>query len=61
MFKVSIKGVLAAPDGRVILLQNERDEWELPGGQIELNESPARAWPARFTKSFAFGSKLDSH
>ena len=41
MFKVSIKGVLAAPDGRVVLLQNERDEWELPGGQIELGESPA--------------------
>ncbi len=42
MFKVSIKGVLAAPDGRVVLLQNERDEWELPGGQIELGESPAQ-------------------
>ena len=42
MFKVSIKGVLIAPDGRVVLLQNERDEWELPGGQIELGESPAQ-------------------
>ena len=42
MFKVSIKGVLAAPDGRVVLLQNERDEWELPGGQIELGETPAQ-------------------
>ena len=42
MFKVSIKGVLAAPDGRVVLLQNDRDEWELPGGQIELGESPAQ-------------------
>ena len=41
MFKVSIKGVLTAPDGRVVLLQNERDEWELPGGQIELGETPA--------------------
>jgi ADP-ribose pyrophosphatase YjhB (NUDIX family) len=40
MFKVSIKGVLVDPDGRVVLLQNERDEWELPGGQIELGESP---------------------
>jgi 8-oxo-dGTP pyrophosphatase MutT (NUDIX family) len=40
MFKVSIKGVLVEPGGRVILLQNERDEWELPGGQIELGESP---------------------
>jgi 8-oxo-dGTP pyrophosphatase MutT (NUDIX family) len=42
MFKVSIKGVLAAPDGRVVLLQNERNEWEFPGGQIEPGESPAR-------------------
>jgi 8-oxo-dGTP pyrophosphatase MutT (NUDIX family) len=42
MFKVSIKGVLAAPDGQVVLLQNERNEWELPGGQIELGESPAQ-------------------
>jgi 8-oxo-dGTP pyrophosphatase MutT (NUDIX family) len=41
MFKVSIKGVLTEPDGRVVLLQNERDEWELPGGEIELGESPA--------------------
>jgi mutator protein MutT len=41
MFKVSIKGVLTAPDGRVVLLQNERDEWELPGGQIEVGETPA--------------------
>ena len=42
MVRVSIKGVLAAPDGRVVLLQNDRDEWELPGGQIELGESPAQ-------------------
>ena len=42
MFKVSIKGVLVAPDGRVVLLQNERNEWELPGGQIELGETPAQ-------------------
>jgi hypothetical protein len=38
MFKVSIKGVLVGPDGRVILLEDERNEWELPGGQIELGE-----------------------
>ena len=42
MFKVSIKGVLVAPDGRIVLLQNERDEWERPGGRIELGESPAQ-------------------
>jgi len=27
-------------DGRVILLRNERNEWELPGGKLELSESP---------------------
>ena len=26
--------------GKVILVRNERDEWELPGGKLELGESP---------------------
>lgn len=39
MYPVSIKGVLFAPDGKVVLLLNERDEWELPGGRIEPCES----------------------
>lgn len=38
-FPVSIKGVVVH-DARVLLLKNERDEWELPGGRIELDESP---------------------
>lgn len=38
-FPVSIKGVVVRDD-RVLLLKNERDEWELPGGRIELGESP---------------------
>src|ERR1022692_1378934 len=36
---VSIKGVIVR-DGRVLLLKNERDEWELPGGRIEPGETP---------------------
>jgi 8-oxo-dGTP pyrophosphatase MutT (NUDIX family) len=40
MFAVSIKGVLVSPSGEVVLLMNERDEWELPGGRIELGETP---------------------
>jgi len=38
-FPVSVKGVLVR-DGRVLLLKNEREEWELPGGKLELGEEP---------------------
>ncbi len=38
-FPISIKGVVVR-DGKVLLLKNERDEWELPGGRIELGETP---------------------
>ena len=38
-FPVSVKGVVIR-GGRVVLLRNERDEWELPGGKLELLESP---------------------
>lgn len=37
--RVSIKGVVEK-DGKILLLKNERNEWELPGGGIELNETP---------------------
>lgn len=39
-FPVSVKGVVIR-DGGVILVRNSRDEWELPGGKLELGESPA--------------------
>jgi mutator protein MutT len=38
-FPVSVKGVIIR-DACAILLQNERDEWELPGGKLELSEAP---------------------
>lgn len=38
-FPVSVKGVVICDD-RVLLLANERDEWELPGGKLELDETP---------------------
>src|SRR5215469_13238479 len=38
-FPVSVKAVLVR-DGRVLLLKNEREEWELPGGKLELGEEP---------------------
>lgn len=39
LFPVSIKGV-SVRDGRVVLLRNERDEWELPGGKLDRDEEP---------------------
>jgi 8-oxo-dGTP pyrophosphatase MutT (NUDIX family) len=35
-----VKGVVLTPDRRVVLLKNERDEWELPGGKLERSEAP---------------------
>jgi 8-oxo-dGTP pyrophosphatase MutT (NUDIX family) len=40
LFPVSVKGVVIR-EGLVLLLRNERDEWELPGGKLELGEDPA--------------------
>lgn len=39
VYPVSIKGVLVR-DGRVLLARNDREEWELPGGRIEPEETP---------------------
>jgi 8-oxo-dGTP pyrophosphatase MutT (NUDIX family) len=41
MYTVSVKGVLLTQDRKVVLLLNERKEWELPGGQINPGESSA--------------------
>jgi mutator protein MutT len=38
-FPVSIKGVVVQ-HGKVLLVHNERDEWELPGGKIDVGETP---------------------
>jgi hypothetical protein len=37
-FSISIKGVVVR-DGKVLALRNEREEWELPGGRIEVGEN----------------------
>ncbi len=39
-FPVSVKAVLVDADSRVVLLKNEREEWELPGGKLEAGEQP---------------------
>ena len=38
-FPVSVKGIVIR-DGAVVLVKNRRGEWELPGGKLELSETP---------------------
>jgi 8-oxo-dGTP pyrophosphatase MutT (NUDIX family) len=48
-FPVSVKGVLLEDD-RVVLLLNERDEWELPGGRLERGEHPVACLEREFAE-----------
>lgn len=62
-FPVSVKGVIMR--GRqVLLLKNGRDEWELPGGKLELDEEPrsclAREIEEELGLAVEVGAILDS-
>ncbi|MEU5162200.1 NUDIX hydrolase [Streptomyces sp. NPDC020875] len=49
LWPVSVKAVALDSKGRVLLLKNEREEWELPGGRLELPgaDSPGDDSPER--------------
>ncbi|MFH8987133.1 NUDIX domain-containing protein [Streptomyces sp. NPDC017940] len=44
---VSVKGVALDTQGRVLLLKNEREEWELPGGRLEPDDPTPEVTVAR--------------
>lgn len=62
-FPISIKGVVVR-HGEVLLLRNERDEWELPGGKLERGESPEECVAREITEEVGWkvetGPILDS-
>ncbi|QUG99897.1 NUDIX hydrolase [Saccharopolyspora erythraea] len=62
-YSISIKGVVVR-DGAVLLLKNEREEWELPGGRIELDETPEECVAREITEETSWpvttGPILDS-
>ena len=62
-YPVSVKGVVVQ-NGRVLLLRNERNEWELPGGRLEVDETPERCVAREITEETGWrvttGPILDS-
>ena len=57
-FPVSIKGVMAI-GGRIPLLFNERDEWELPGGRMEAGEPPEVALVRELAEELNVEARVD--
>lgn len=43
LIPVSAKGILINSEGKVLLLKNDRNTWELPGGRLEPGEQPEQA------------------
>ena len=51
-YPVSIKGVLLI-GGKVVLVKNDRDEWELPGGRMDPGETHAQTLVREFREELA--------
>ena len=40
-------------EGKVVLVRNERSEWELPGGRLELGETPEEGLAREFAEELS--------
>jgi 8-oxo-dGTP pyrophosphatase MutT (NUDIX family) len=58
-FPISVKGVVLDPQGRVLLLKNERAEWELPGGKLEGSETPEQRVEIEIREESGWGASAE--
>ncbi|MEC3996079.1 NUDIX domain-containing protein [Actinacidiphila sp. DG2A-62] len=56
-FPISVKGVVLDPQERVLLLKNERAEWELPGGKLEGSETPEQRVETEIREESGWGAR----
>lgn len=56
---VSVKGVVLW-DGAVVLVHNERDEWELPGGRLEADEQPRECVTREIAEELGFAVRVEA-
>jgi 8-oxo-dGTP pyrophosphatase MutT (NUDIX family) len=54
---VSLKAVISW-QGRLPLLRNEREEWELPGGKLDLGEEPAECLAREIREELAWDATV---
>ncbi len=59
LLPVSVKGIIIHQD-QVILLKNERQEWELPGGRLEKGETPEEAVRREIEEELGLTCAVDS-
>lgn len=57
-FPVSVKGVVFIGK-RVVLLENERAEWELPGGRLERGEDPEDCLRREMREELSIGVEVE--
>ncbi|MFE3328992.1 NUDIX domain-containing protein [Streptomyces sp. NPDC059176] len=59
LWPVSVKGVALDNEQRVLLLRNEREEWELPGGRLEIGQDGGGSAPADISPAQALERELE--
>lgn len=54
---ISVKGIVF-DGGKVWLRKNERDEWELPGGKLDLGEQPVQTVIRELREELGFETEI---